>query len=105
MAVRPCILRHESNENPEQRSQALVDAGADIEARDEDNWTPLHLRRDLNENLAVVQTAAGCGGRHFVPGVRGAMSNGFGGTPLHIAATFNENPEVAQALVDAGADT
>ena len=35
--------------------QAAIDAGADLEARDEDGWTPLMRAAINNESAAVVQ--------------------------------------------------
>ena len=35
--------------------QAAIDAGADLEARDEDGWTPLMYAAGSNESAAVVQ--------------------------------------------------
>ena len=35
--------------------KAAIDAGADLEARDEDGWTPLMQAAVRNENAAVVQ--------------------------------------------------
>ena len=42
--------------------EAELRCGADVGARDEENWTPLHLTARYNENLEVVRGAAGCGG-------------------------------------------
>ena len=74
-----------------------IGEGADIEARGEHSWTPLHFVARNNENPEVVKALLDAGADIV------ARDDG-GDTPLHIAASSNENPEVVKVLLDAGAD-
>ena len=76
---------------------ACLDAGADLEARDLVQSTPLHEAAEHNENPAVLKALLAAGADLMA-------RNYFGNTPLHEAAEHNENPAVIQALIDAGAD-
>jgi len=81
----------------------LVDAGADIAARDEFDHTPLH-RAAGEGDVAVVEALLRAGAdvdawtRH--PDGHGGLVNY---TPLHEAAGENEDPAVVAALLEAGA--
>ena len=77
--------------------QALLAAGADVNARDRFKKTPLHSAARFNENPEVVQAL-------LAAGADVNARDRFKKTPLHSAARFNENPEVVQALLAAGAD-
>ncbi len=74
-----------------------LDARAELGARDENGWTPLHAAAAWNGNPAVVAALLDAGAD---PKARD--ENGW--TPLHAAAAWNENPSVVAALLDAGAD-
>ena len=76
--------------------QALLDAGADLEARTEYGVTPLMLAASNNES-SVVQALLDAGADLEARDV-------FGNKPLMEAARYNENAAVVQALLDAGAD-
>ena len=72
-------------------------SGSDINAKDDDGASPLHLAAFNNEYPDVLTVLLNAG----------ADVNGrgrFGGTPLLFAAFRNENPNVLKALLDAGAD-
>ena len=75
--------------------QALLDAGADPDARDEDGDTPLHMAATSTPEAVQALLDAGANPN--------ARDEG-GRTPLHSAGLFSRNPEVVQALLDAGAD-
>ena len=75
--------------------QALLDAGANPNARDEDGETPLHVA--VTSTPEAVQALLDAGAN---PNARDED----GRTPLHSAGLFSRNPEVVQALLDAGAD-
>lgn len=82
----------------------LIDAGADIAARDEIDQTPLHRAAGEGE-VAVVEALLAAGAdveawtRH--PDGHGRLENY---TPLHAASGGNEDPAVVAALLEAGAD-
>ena len=76
---------------------ALLDAGANTEARNIDGKTPIHLAVQFNGKLAAVQTLLDAGADIEV-------SDQSGWTPLHMAAIFNEDPAVVRALLDAHAN-
>ncbi len=77
--------------------RALVDAGADVNGKNDYGDTPLHLAARGNENLAMTRALVEAGAD--VDG-----KNGYGDTPLHIAASGNENLAVIRVLLYAGAD-
>jgi len=78
--------------------QALIDAGADVNARDNDAdnaYTPLHVAALMGKaEVAQVLIAAGAAVE--------AKSGEFALTPLHVAALMGK-AEVAQVLIAAGA--
>ena len=126
----PLLLAAAFNKDPAV-IQALLDAGADPEAKDRLEVQPLHWAAAYNENTAVLQTLLDAGADinareglentplHYAaylnetPGminfllyagadIEARTVNGT--TPLHSAAAPNENPAALQALLDAGAD-
>ena len=78
--------------------KALLEAGANLEARNENGDTPLHRAAVFNENPAVIEALLEAGANLE------ARDELFGRTPLHSAAGFNKNPAVVKALLEAGAD-
>ena len=72
--------------------------GADIEAKDDDGWTPLHFAAAFNKNPAVIQALLDAGADIEAKSDRSV-------TPLHLAANTSAIPAVIQVLLDAGADT
>jgi ankyrin repeat protein len=75
--------------------ELLLDAGAQLEARDRDGWTALYCASRYN-HPAVVSILLAAGAR-----VDSATDNGT--TPLMIAA-INGHSDVARLLLDAGAN-
>ena len=76
--------------------QALLDAGADPNARDGRGRTPLMRAAAYNTNPAVVRMLLDAG-------ADAKARARDGDRPLNMAARHNANPEVIQALLDAGA--
>ena len=76
--------------------EALIEAGADLEARGDDDHTPLHVAVG-NENLAVIEALLNAGADPMARDDNGR-------TPLHVAARDSGNPVVIQALLAAGAE-
>ena len=74
----------------------LIDAGADVEARNVHGWTALMVAA-ANQESAVVQVLIDAGA-HLEARTED------GSTPLMLAANYNENAAGVQALLDAGAD-
>jgi len=71
-------------------------SGSDINAKDDDGASPLHLAALKNENSNVLTVLLDAGADVNAQGR-------FGGTPLLFAAFGNENPNVLKALLDVGA--
>ena len=109
--------------------QVLIDAGADIEVKDKEGRSPLH-RASILGNFAIVKMLVKAGAQVCVTDTEGGtcltLAASFGHTEtvrylvtvpevdvnhsgddsltaLHIAAQEN-HPEVAEVLIDAGAD-
>ena len=92
--------------------QALLDAGADVNARNKRGRrdpcsrsdgpplgaTPLHYAAEYNQSVAVVEALIA--GRADTTVIGGDLL----ATPLHYAAAYNPSPAVTRALADAGAD-
>ena len=77
--------------------EALLKAGAKIDLRDKDGWTPLHYAAAKSEAPAVLTTLLKAWSN------LSARDNS-GSTPLHIATRFSKTPEVVTTLLDAGAN-
>ena len=77
-----------------QEARDCLDAGADINARDDFGQTPLHFAASLNENpqvaAALIQAGADINARRDD-----------GRTPLGLANEY-ENPDVAEVIRAAG---
>ena len=105
---------------------ACLDAGADVKARDEFGYTPLHRAARFNEKPAVIEALLAVGANvkardkngstplHWAanPVIEALLAAGanieardeFGYTPLHQAAKSNEKPAVFEALLAVGAN-
>ena len=79
--------------------EALLLAGAHINARDWSGRTPLHWAARLNENPVPAAVEALLAAGAFLH-----ARDRTGETPLHSAAMYNENPAVIEVLLGAGAD-
>ena len=69
--------------------KALIEAGADVNAKDEDGNTPFHFAKDAEIARLLIDKGANVNAK-----------NNKGETPLH----FAKNAEIAQLLIDKGAD-
>ena len=86
---------------------ALVEAGAEVNARDVLGHTPLAWAAAYNDNPAIIWTLLSAGAEvdaRVTTELRALRHEHEDWTPLHLAAQFNDNPAVIQALVDAGAE-
>ena len=81
---------------PEEVRQLIQD-GADVNAKDEDGWTPLMLAAAHNSNPEVLKVLIEAGAD-----VNAKDTDGL--TPLMLAAQHNPNPKALTALLEAGAD-
>ena len=77
--------------------RALLDAGAEVNAKTDRGMTSLHFAAGRNENPKVVKLLLDAGAEVGAESTDGA-------TPLHLAASSNSNPKIAQTLLDASAD-
>ena len=90
---------------------ACLAAGADLEAKADDDYTPLHMAARYNGNPAVIEALLIAGADLEAETNLGFWSSsGFekitleNRTPLNLAASNNSNPAVIEALVAAGAN-
>ena len=77
--------------------KACLDAGADVNARSRNGWTPFHLAAGFSSDPGVLATLAEAGADMQSP-AEGAM------LPIHTAARHNRNPAVIETILDLGAD-
>ena len=82
----------------------LVEAGADVNARDDRGFSPLHAAARLNENEAVIRALLAAGAELDAWATGFSVDYGWEATPLLEAAESNANPAVIATLLDAGAD-
>ena len=85
-----------NNANPKVIS-ALVNAGANVNARDESGRAPIHNAAGWNKNPKVIMALLEAGAN-----VNARFESG--STPLDLAVSFNGSSEIITALLDAGAD-
>jgi hypothetical protein len=78
--------------------ELLLEAGANVNARDNETWTPLMLAAHNNPNPEIVRILIEAGAE-LEP--EGAF---VGATPLSLAAGYTENYTVVEELLAAGAD-
>ncbi len=82
----------------------LVEAGADVDARDDRDFSPLHAAARINQNEEVVRALLAAGAELDAWATGFHVDYGWEATPLLEAAESNGNPAVVAALIDAGAD-
>ena len=76
---------------------ALEELGADVDARDVNDFTPLHWAAMNNGEPAIIRALGSAGADVEAHD----FTNGW--TPLHLAAV-GQNPDIVDALLEAGAD-
>jgi ankyrin repeat protein len=76
---------------------AAIAAGADVNAKDKDGYTPLMLAGWSNTRPEFIAALLKAGAEVNAKGRNG------GGTPLSWAVTFNHNPEIVTTLLKASA--
>lgn len=81
-----------------QEIQKAIQSGADVNARDNDYWSPLMRAAKKSSNPEVIAALVKAGADiHAKDGM-------FGASPLMHAAMDNPRPEIITALLNAGAD-
>ncbi|XP_044178516.1 transient receptor potential cation channel subfamily A member 1 homolog [Acropora millepora] len=78
--------------------KALLDAGADLRAKDDEDRTPIHLAC-IEGNIDAVLVLL----EHVKNSENLRHMDEYGSTPLHCAVTYSD-AKVVKALLDAGAD-
>ncbi len=76
---------------------SCLEAGAEVNVRGEDDWTPLHFAAWHSNNSTIFEALIGAGAD-----VNARDEDA--GTPLHFAAQYNDNPAIIEVLLEAGAD-
>lgn len=81
----------------------LAEAGADVHARDDNGYMPLH-HAARHGTPGAVRTLLGAGAEVDARALGYSIHYGWDWTPLHLAVVNNPDPEVAAALLEAGAN-
>ena len=92
----PLMVAAAFNENPKV-VLVLLDAGAELEARNENDWTPLIVAAAMNASAEVVRALLDADAELEARAE-------FSITPLMAAAAMNASAEVVRALLDADAN-
>jgi ankyrin repeat protein len=80
-----------------QQVKAMIDSGADVNAKDERGCTPLMFAAEYNSNADMIEALIKAGADLHA-------KDQLGHTPLMYAAMLNHNPKVIAVLFKAGAD-
>ena len=83
------------NENPDVLS-TLIEAGAEVNARNGSDETPLHWAARWNKNPDIISTL-------IEAGAEVGAGDGSDETPLRWAARWNKNLDIISTLIEAGA--
>lgn len=83
--------------------KVLLQAGAALRGRNEQDYTPLHKAAQRG-TPAIVRTLLEAGAQVDMRASGFEVDWGWDWTPLHLAALSNPDPEVVRVLLDAGAD-
>lgn len=81
----------------------LLEAGADVNARDRSGYSPLHRAAERNDNPDMITMLLDAGAEVNAWATGFQIDWGYDYTPLHLAVR-NENPAVTAALLEAGAN-
>ena len=76
---------------------ACLAAGADVMAKDDLGYAPLHFAAEYNDSVAVLRILLDRGGDPV------GRTGRYGIAPIHFAAGGSKNPEIIRMLLDAGA--
>jgi ankyrin repeat protein len=90
------VTQYSNSQDKFKKIQKILDAGADINARNEDRRTPLWLTTFYGVEPEIIDLLIQYGADVTLPDI-------FNVTPLH-NAIIKDNKVVAQLLLDAGAD-
>ena len=77
--------------------EGLLKAVADVNAKDNKGWSPLHVAAAFNPSPAVLEVL-------LKAGADVNAKDKDGETPLHFAAALNPSTAVLEILLNAGAD-
>ncbi len=74
-------------------AENLIYSGADVNATDDDGWTPLMFASRFTDNVKIVKTL-------IQNGAKVQQKNNYGVTPLKLAAGFSSSPAIVQELLN-----
>lgn len=86
------LLMKAAKEGNDWKLRTLLAAGASVNARDKDGWTPLMYAVRYQSNLSVLELL-------LAKNAEVKTTNNFSLSPLIIAACFNDNPDIIRKLL------